>query len=73
MAAHSKLQLEPVCTYQDIADELGVSKERIRQIERKALHKLRVALVVRGHSFEMVQGFERESVLEPRNEVSVAP
>ena len=49
-----------------------MSKERIRQIERKALHKLRVALVVRGHSFEMVQGFERENVLEPRNEVSVA-
>ena len=73
MTAHSKLQLEPVCTYQDIADELGVSKERIRQIERKALHKLRVALVVRGHSFEMVQGFERENVLEPRNEVTVAP
>ena len=73
MAAHSKLPLEPVCTYQDIADELGVSKERIRQIERKALHKLRVALVVRGHSFEMVQGFVRENVLEPGTEVSVAP
>ena len=73
MAAHSKLQLEPVCTYEDIARELGVSKERIRQIERKALHKLRVALVVRGHNFEMVQGFERESVLEPFNEVTVAP
>ena len=73
MAAHSKLQLDPICTYQDIADELGVSKERIRQIERKALHKLRVALVVRGHNFEMVQGFERENVLESFNEVTVAP
>ena len=38
-----------------------------------ALHKLRVALVVRGRNFEMVQGFERENVLEPRNEVTVAP
>ena len=50
-----------------------MSEERIRQIERKALHKLRVALVVRGHNFEMVQGFERESALEPFNEVTVAP
>ena len=31
-------------TLQDLADEFGVSAERIRQIEAKAFEKLRLAL-----------------------------
>ena len=32
------------CTLQEVADELGVSRERVRQIEERALAKLRLGL-----------------------------
>ena len=35
-------------TLADIGEKFGVSKERIRQIEAKALDKLKVALAVHG-------------------------
>lgn len=42
--------LEPVCTLGEIAAELGVTRERARQIEARALYKLRVALAMRGYT-----------------------
>jgi DNA-directed RNA polymerase sigma subunit (sigma70/sigma32) len=38
-------------TLEQIAQIFGVSRERIRQIEKKALKKLRVALEQEGMSF----------------------
>jgi RNA polymerase primary sigma factor len=38
------------CTLEEIARELGVSRERVRQIERKALNKLKMAM--EGKRFE---------------------
>ena len=35
-------------TLQEVGDELGVCRERVRQIEAKALQKLRTALEARG-------------------------
>ena len=42
----------PSCTLDDVAAELGISRERARQIEVKALRKLREELARRGLSFE---------------------
>jgi len=39
-----RILADPSSTLQDIADEYGVSRERIRQIEQKALQKLRKAM-----------------------------
>jgi RNA polymerase sigma-32 factor len=39
-----RILADPPSTLQDIADEYGVSRERIRQIEQKALQKLRKAM-----------------------------
>lgn len=36
-------------TYQEIADELGISRERVRQIERAALEKLRNRWIMRQY------------------------
>ena len=47
MAASSKLGFEPHMTYDEISRELGVSRERLRQIERKALEKLRLSWAAR--------------------------
>jgi RNA polymerase sigma-32 factor len=38
------LQEENVATLHDLADEFGVSAERIRQIEQKALQKMKTAI-----------------------------
>ena len=40
--------MEPAMTLDQVAAELGVSRERVRQIENKALKKLRAALDERG-------------------------
>jgi len=37
-------------TLQEIADTMGLTKERIRQIESKALNKLRQRLCALGHN-----------------------
>ena len=39
-------------TYQEIADELGISRERVRQIERAALEKLRNRWIMRQYSLD---------------------
>ena len=39
-----RILADPPSTLQDIADEYGVSRERIRQIEQNALQKLRKAM-----------------------------
>ena len=39
-------------TLEEVATELGISRQRVRQIERAALRKLRFELEQRGLSFE---------------------
>ena len=46
------LQIEADCTLEDVARILGVTKERVRQIEARALRKLRVGLIARGYCLE---------------------
>ena len=36
-------------TLQEIAEELGVSRERVRQIERQALAKVKAFLIRQGY------------------------
>jgi RNA polymerase sigma-32 factor len=36
-------------TLHDLADEFGVSAERIRQIEQKAMEKMKIALAAHAH------------------------
>ena len=41
---HSKITIPPnftFCTHEKIADELGITRERVRQIEQTALRKLK--------------------------------
>ncbi|MEY3724442.1 MAG: Sigma-70, region 4 [Pseudomonadota bacterium] len=35
-------------TLQEVADCFGITKERVRQIEARALQKVRVALAIKG-------------------------
>jgi len=39
---------EPICSHEQIAAQLGVSRERARQIEASALQKARAILQQRG-------------------------
>ena len=41
-------------TLQECADEMGCTAERVRQIEAKALYKIRTALAARGFTGDMV-------------------
>lgn len=61
MTASSKYGFEPMMSYEAIGDQIGVSKERVRQIEKAALKKLRVALVVRGHNSKILDAYEPEA------------
>jgi DNA-directed RNA polymerase sigma subunit (sigma70/sigma32) len=36
-------------TLQEIAEELGISRERVRQIERQALAKVKAILIRKGY------------------------
>jgi len=38
-----------VCSYQEIADSMGVSHQRVMQLEQQALRKLRQGLAARGY------------------------
>ena len=44
-----RILADPPATLQDIADEYGVSRERIRQIEQNALQKLRKAMTAESN------------------------
>ena len=46
------LQIEASCTLEDVACTLGLTKERVRQIEVRALRKLRAGLIARGYCLE---------------------
>ena len=50
-------------TLQEIADALGVSRERVRQIERKALAKVKANLIK--------QGFEPEDCINLRDDSTI--
>lgn len=51
-------------TLQEIANELGVSVERARQIEAAALVKLRASLIARGFDHEDIDELLRGEVGE---------
>nr|WP_320115730.1 RNA polymerase sigma factor RpoH [uncultured Desulfuromonas sp.] len=42
---HSRILEENKATLQDLADHYGISKERVRQLEKRALEKLKTALI----------------------------
>jgi DNA-directed RNA polymerase sigma subunit (sigma70/sigma32) len=46
------LQIEADYTLEDVARTLGVTKEQVRQIEARALRKLRAGLIARGYCLE---------------------
>jgi DNA-binding XRE family transcriptional regulator len=46
--AKKQTKEERACSLEDAAKVLGVSRERVRQIENEALRKLRLALKVKG-------------------------
>ena len=50
-----KIMFRPY-TLQEIADELGLSRERVRQIERQALAKVRASLIKLGYDAEDLRG-----------------
>ena len=45
--------MEPICSHEQIGLQLGVTRERARQIEASALRKARLILAKRGISAEM--------------------
>jgi len=41
-------------TLQEIAEEMGLSRERVRQIERQALAKVKAILIAQGYTLDDV-------------------
>lgn len=58
---HPKYQITPRCTLRTVAKELNLSTERVRQIERAALDKLRRICEANNLTFEDMAPAERES------------
>jgi len=59
------LDIEPLHTYEEIAQEMGMTRSGARKMEQRALRKLKKALAERGMGFEDLlptqeQHFERE-------------
>jgi len=50
--------LRPVVTYEEVASELGISKERVHQIERTALKRLRRCLELIGAGMPIDEAVE---------------
>ena len=50
-------------THREIADELGVSRQRVWQVERSAMAKLRRGLEERGYALEDL--LEQDARLDP--------
>lgn len=50
LSAHYGLNESEPATYQQLSDQLGLSKERVRQIEREALAKLRTSMLHHTHA-----------------------
>jgi RNA polymerase sigma-32 factor len=44
----SRILEEDKTTLQDLAEQYGISKERVRQLEKRALEKLKDALIAQG-------------------------
>ena len=42
-------EMQPHCTLDEVAHELGITCERVRQLEARALWKLRQGLLARGY------------------------
>jgi DNA-directed RNA polymerase sigma subunit (sigma70/sigma32) len=50
------MSTRPQMTLQEVADILGTSRERVRQIEQRALGKLRRILFAKGYKAEDLFG-----------------
>ena len=64
------INLHRYMTLDEVAQELGLSRERTRQIEKIALAKLRRAFEVRGLSYEDLLP-EKEKILEDPNAITI--
>ena len=51
-------------TYQEIADELGISRRRVKQIEEAALRKLRDRLALHQHYVDHINSNSRSYDLD---------
>lgn len=51
-------------TYQEIADELGISRQRVKQIEEAALRKLRDRLALHQHYVDHINSNSRSYDLD---------
>ncbi len=48
-------RFEPYCTLEQVAIQLGVTRQRVEQIEKEALRKVRAALEAKGYSIEDIE------------------
>jgi len=55
-----KMTLEMNMTLEEIADIMGLTRERVRQIEKKALAKMRIRLMERGLELSDIIGTMEE-------------
>lgn len=54
-AGPTSAEFQPAMSYSEIARELGLSVERVRQIERKAMDKLRVQIIARRQTRALLE------------------
>ena len=63
-----KIETEVMASYEEIAQEMGLTKSAVRKIEHRALRKLRKALEERGMTFSDLlpseEQFTREEIAQ---------
>lgn len=66
-------QFDPVCTLDECAAMLGVTRERVRQIEAKALNKIRVKLRALGLTLSDFLDTGTDNKLTYNKEIATKP